>query len=114
MKFKMIIALVSSVLLATSVFAHTDKASKSNETTGQYIKASTITADVKARLLADTDVSSLHITVKTVKDKVVLSGYVDTDAQKLKAEEDAKAVNGVKTVQNKLMIRAEKTTTSKK
>jgi hyperosmotically inducible periplasmic protein len=78
--------------------------------TGQYIKASTITADVKAHLLADPDVKSLHISVVTTKAGVVhLSGYVQTDDQKQKAVTIASQVDGVKSVDDKkLKVKPEK------
>jgi len=79
-------------------------ATSSSESTTQYVKSSSITADVKARLLADSDVKSLHITVKTVKGVVTLSGYVETQAQKDKASAIAKEVDGVVTVNNQLKI----------
>ncbi len=79
-------------------------ANTNSETTTQYVKGSTITADVKARLLADSDVSSLHISVKTHKSVVVLHGCTETQAQIDKAESIAKQVNGVTSVKNKLKI----------
>lgn len=84
-----------------SLYANTT----THESTTQYVKGSTITADVKARLLADSDVKSLHISVKTVKGVVTLTGYVETQAQMDKASTIAKEVDGVVSVNNKLKIR---------
>ena len=75
-----------------------------DETAKQYVAGSTITANVKAKFLADSDIKSLHISVKTVKSTVTLTGKVNTDAEKAKAEQIAKDVNGVTEVKNKLVV----------
>ena len=89
------------VIFQLSLYATTG----TKESTKQYIKASTITADIKSRLLADPDISSLHITVKTVKGTVFLKGYVDNEDQKTKVVEIAKEVKGVQDVRDHLRIR---------
>lgn len=99
-KFKSTIFLLSAVSIINfplSIYANT-----SSETTTQYVKGSTITADVKSRLLADSEVSSLHITVKTTKSVVTLSGCTKTQGQIDKAENIAKEVKGVTSVKNQL------------
>ena len=78
------------------------------ESASQYVKGSTITADVKARLLADPDVKSMHISVKTVKGVVTLSGKVESADQKQKAVAIASQVNGVSSVKDKLVIKPKK------
>jgi hyperosmotically inducible periplasmic protein len=79
------------------------------ETTGQYVKNSAVTTAVKADLLANSDVKSLHIKVKTIKHGVVvLSGYVDTEDQKQKAASIAGSSKGVTEVMNKLKVKAPK------
>ena len=65
-----------------------------------------ITAAVKTRLLADTDVAGLRIDVDT-KDKVVtLSGNVASAAQVAKAEQIARDTTGVVRVVNNLKVGA--------
>src|SRR5438105_11137911 len=76
-----------------------------HESTGQYVKSSSITADIKARFLADPDIKSLHIKVKTIRYKVILTGYVNSEDEKNKAESIANEVKGVKEVRNKLIVR---------
>jgi osmotically-inducible protein OsmY len=78
------------------------------ETATQFVKSTSITADVKARLLADSDIKSLHISVKTDKGVVMLTGYVHTAEQKAQAEKLASEVDGVKSVKNKLVVKPEK------
>jgi len=75
------------------------------ESTGQYIDSSVITATVKARLLADDTVSGLPITVKTYKNNVQLSGFVNNQAQRIRATEIARHVQGVEFVQDSLLIK---------
>lgn len=75
-----------------------------NETAGQYIEGSTITANIKTRLLADPDVKSLNISVTTEKGVVTLSGSVESQAQVDKAVSIAKEVKGVNSVDNQLKI----------
>jgi len=55
------------------------------ESTGQYVDSSTITVKIKSKLLADKNVKSLPITVKTYKNTVQLSGFVDNAQQKAEA-----------------------------
>lgn len=77
------------------------------ETAVQYVKNSTVTAAVKADLLADADIKSLHIKVNTIKHGVVvLTGYVNTDEQKQKAGTIASSSKGVTSVMNKLKVKA--------
>ncbi len=92
------------VLLGTSAIVNTAY----SETSKQYVKSSAITADVKAKLLADPDVKSLHISVKTKKDVVILTGRVDTADQKEKAASIAAAADGVSSVTNKLVVKPTK------
>jgi hyperosmotically inducible protein len=99
-KNKILISLISVFFMAVSgnIFAN-------NETTGQYISSAAITADVKAKLLADSDIKSMHINVKTMKKNVILSGYVKTEEQKKKAESIAAAAEGVESVKNNLHVK---------
>lgn len=99
---KLICILSAAISLASVVgCSSTHKA----ESTGQYIDGSVITARVKARLLADNVVSGLPITVKTYKNTVQLSGFVNNATQKIRAEEIAKNVEGVEYVQDSLLIK---------
>ncbi len=64
-----------------------------------------VTASVKAALAADAGLSTVTIGVDTQKGAVTLSGMVDSDALKAKAEEIAKGVKGVKSVTNNLTVK---------
>lgn len=65
----------------------------------------TVTANVKSALAADAGLAKSAITVDTQKGVVTLSGTVDTDAQKAKAEEIAKGVKGAKSVTNNITVK---------
>lgn len=63
-----------------------------------------ITAAVKAKLLADPDVSGLAINVDTENGVVTLTGTVDNEAQKAEAVRLARQVEGVANVNDRLEI----------
>ncbi len=75
-----------------------------SRSTGQVVDDATITAKVKAALLADSDISGLKINVDTAQGVVRLKGEIKTFALRKKAEEIAKGVAGVKSVDNQLVI----------
>jgi osmotically-inducible protein OsmY len=74
-------------------------------TAGQVIDDSTITTMVKALILEDGFMKGLAISVAAFNRKVNLTGGVDTTAQKKKAEEIARGVEGVAGVNNLLEIK---------
>ena len=76
-----------------------------SESTGQYIDNSVITADVKAALLADSEVKSLAISVKSYKGNVELSGFVNNIHQHDRAIFIASHVKGVVAVKDGLVIK---------
>ena len=66
---------------------------------------SAVTGKVKALLLADAEVKGTDITVETNKGDVMLSGFVESQAQIDKAAKLATGVEGVKAVSNKLEVK---------
>jgi len=75
------------------------------ESTGEYVDSTVITTRVKTALLNDKEIHSLPITVKTFKNTVQLSGFVDSYSQKFLATEITKNVPGVTSVQNMLIVK---------
>ncbi len=73
--------------------------------TGEYFDDATISAKVKAKLFGDPDVSGFAVKVETFKGQVQLSGFVNTQQQKLKAAELARRVSGVRSVSNDLIVK---------
>ncbi|RJG08036.1 BON domain-containing protein [Noviherbaspirillum cavernae] len=69
------------------------------------IDDSIITTKVKTALLADTDVKGSDISVETKQGEVMLGGSVQSQAQIDKALKIANAVDGVKSVDNKMLVK---------
>lgn len=74
-------------------------------TVGMEIDDSVLTASVKSALLADPDVKSVDFKVETRKGEVLLSRFVDSQAQIDRANAVAKGVSGVKNVLNNATIK---------
>jgi hyperosmotically inducible protein len=70
-------------------------------------KDSVITSKVKGNLLKDEGLKSLKVSVKTNHGVVLLSGFVETEAQIQQAGKIAAETEGVKTVENSLLLKKE-------
>jgi hyperosmotically inducible protein len=77
---------------------------------GTVLDDSVITTKVKSALLTDSQAHGADTSVETRKGEVLLSGFVDNQAQADREVQLAKAVEGVQSVQNKLMIKDGKST----
>jgi hypothetical protein len=75
------------------------------ESTGEYIDDSVITAKVKAEYAGDPVVKATEVSVETFKGVVQLSGFVDNNDAKAKAEQLAKGVRGVVRVENNIITK---------
>jgi len=73
---------------------------------GRIVDDSVITTKAKAKLLAAEDLKSLKISVETFKGEVILSGFVNNAAAKEKAEQVVSQIEGVKSVQNSLVVKS--------
>ena len=81
--------------------------SSTTSSVSQYSKDATLTTKVKSALAADVGLSSLTgISVDSEGSVVRLKGSVDTDANKQRAEQVAKGVDGVSSVKNELAVKA--------
>jgi len=74
-------------------------------TVGNKVDDGIITSKVKAALLGDANVKSFDIAVVTRKDEVLLSGFVDNQAQMDRAMEVARGIDGVRLVSNQMSIK---------
>jgi hyperosmotically inducible protein len=63
-----------------------------------------VTTKVKMSLLTDADVTSRNVNVDTVDGRVTLHGTVPSAAEKAKAEEVARGIDGVREVRNLLQV----------
>jgi len=68
-----------------------------------YVDDSVITAKVKGSLLRE--MKSLKVSVETHRGSVLLSGFVDDEAQVKKALQVASSVDGVQSVKNGLVVK---------
>jgi hyperosmotically inducible protein len=75
------------------------------ETVGQYVDGSVLTTTVKGNILSDKALEGTTISVKTYKDVVQLSGFVHTEAQKIRAEQVARSTEGVGKVDNAIIVK---------
>jgi osmotically-inducible protein OsmY len=80
------------------------KAGESADRAGDAAGNATLTAAVKTKFLADTDVSGLRIDVDSNNGVVTLTGTVRTAAEKKKAIAIAKDTDGVKSVVDRLKV----------
>ena len=74
--------------------------------TGQFVDDATITSKVKTAFATDKTVSAMQVNVDTNGGNVRLSGFVDSEAEKRRAEEIARSVSGVRSVTNALTVQS--------
>lgn len=77
-----------------------------HQSTGEYIDDSAITTKVKAAFAKDPVVSAMRVHVTTIKGVVELTGSVSSETERNKADEIARGTAGVKSVTNKLVVKA--------
>jgi hypothetical protein len=101
----------STQLIATAIFAGVTifgsgcAVVRSQESVGAYIDDTTITTQIKSRMASDTRVDAVAISVETLKGVVQLSGFAKSSEEKTVAEQIARDINGVRSVQNSIVIR---------
>jgi osmotically-inducible protein OsmY len=98
---KITILAITGLLISVSACSST----QTQESTGQYVDNSVLTAKVKAALFNDSSLKSTEITVETFKTEVQLSGFVSTIEQTKRAVEVAKGVPGVTSVKNDMRVK---------
>jgi hyperosmotically inducible protein len=77
---------------------------KKLDAAGQALDDTSITAKVKAKLVADDQLKALDIQVDTKQGEVTLEGTAPSEAARDSATRIAMEVGGVKTVNNKLRV----------
>lgn len=98
------IVMLMLVLLVMAVIAGC-AATRTQESTGQYVDDSTITTKVKAEILGDPALKVFEISVETFKGTVQLSGFVNSPEMRSRAAVVASRVSGVKSVKNDLIVK---------
>ncbi len=79
---------------------------RDQSTVGAYIDDTAITTSVKARFVDNKDVDAASISVETLNGTVLLSGFAKNGTEKMRAEEIAMSVKGVKSVRNEIALRS--------
>lgn len=90
---------------AAALFAVGCASTEDSRSTGQVIDDTAIYTKVKAALINDPVVSGTAINVDVERGVVMLDGAVNGDVAKRKAEEIARGVDGVRSVQNNIVVR---------
>lgn len=86
--------------------AEPDTSTSTKRPIGVVIEDSVITTKAKAKILATKELKSLQIHVETRQGDVTLSGFVDNETAKMKAEQVVSGIEGVKSVTNGLEVRS--------
>jgi hyperosmotically inducible protein len=100
---KMLISAVMTALVLVGCSAMTG-GDGTRRSAGEAVDDVGIGAKIKAALAADPDLSALKINVDSTQGAVKLRGEVKSMALRRKAEDLARKVNGVKSVDNQLVI----------
>lgn len=75
------------------------------ESTGQYMDDTAITAKVKTAIFNDASLKSAEINVETFKGVVQLSGFINSSADIQHAVQLAQSVSGVRSVRNDMRLK---------
>jgi hyperosmotically inducible periplasmic protein len=79
-------------------------ATRTQQSAGEVLDDSVLTAKVKAALIDDPVAKARDVNVETYRGVVQLGGFVDTAEQKARAGEVARGVSGVAEVRNDLRV----------
>ena len=91
------LAVVALVVAACS-------STRTQQSAGEVVDDSTLTAKVKAALVEDPVTKARQIDVETYRGVVQLGGFVDSSEQKSRATAVARSISGVKDVRNDLRV----------
>jgi osmotically-inducible protein OsmY len=80
-------------------------ATRTQESTGQYMDDTAITAKVKTAIFQDPNLKSAEINVETFKGVVQLSGFVNSEADINRAVTVTRNIDGVKSVKNDMRMK---------
>ena len=81
---------------------------------GEVIDNTVVTARIKSALMANPKINSYDFKVETRNGEVLLSGFVDTQQQLNLALDTVRAVDGVGTIQNKVILKGASATVGNK
>jgi hyperosmotically inducible protein len=98
--------LIAFCVLVAAALCVTTPAAWAERSAGEAIDDTTLQTSVKAALTGSDAVKARDINLETYKGQVQLSGFVDTAAEKDAAGKVAAGVEGVKSVDNSLVVSA--------
>jgi len=98
-------ASVLALTLATGTVLVACAPTDSRRGAGEYVDDKAISTRVKTALIGDEQVSALAVNVETYRGVVQLSGFAENQAMIRRAEEIARKVDGVRSVQNDIRVR---------
>ena len=102
-----------AVLAAAALFLTTGcNVMRGDQGTDAYVDDAALTARVKAALLDDEQVAGTRFDVNVFQGKVTLSGVTDDPAEARRAEQIARDVDGVKSVESTIRVAEADTDTS--
>jgi hyperosmotically inducible protein len=93
-----------TAILGVLALASACSATRTQQSAGEVIDDSTLTAKVKVGLIDDPITKAGQINVETYRGVVQLGGFVDNAQQKEQATKVARSVTGVKEVRNDLRV----------
>ncbi len=106
MKFSAVAAVAMLSTAGCRVMHHQD-------TAGQYVDDTTLSARAKAALIKDKNVKSSDFSIEVYQGNVTLTGVASTPAEAKLAEEDIRAIDGVKSVKNDVRIAQSNSSTTR-
>ena len=98
--FKHVVSVLVALVLAAGCAS-----TRTQESVGEYVDDSTITAKVKTAIFNEPNLKATEINVETFKGVVQLSGFVSSSSDQAKAVEVARNVGGVKAVRNDMRLK---------
>jgi hyperosmotically inducible protein len=96
--------LSTGIVMVTLAALAACAASRTQQSTGEHIDDSIITAKVKTALIDDPATKARQIEVDTFRGTVQLNGFVDSADEKAAASRVAHSVDGVQNVRNNLSV----------
>ena len=93
--------LVTIAVVTTAGCASTPK----REGTGEYVDNAVLTTKVKAAIFNEPTLKSAEINVESFKGEVQLSGFVSSAAARATAVDVTRAVAGVQSVKNNMIVK---------
>jgi len=97
--------LARGLFFALTAFIIACSTTPQRESAGEFFDSTAVTTKVKASLVDELGSSGFAIQVKTFKDEVQLSGFVNDNYVRQRASVIASGVEGVKRVRNSIIIK---------